>query len=91
MLFLNPISYNIVFLLSGGGTLNYFGAKGFIDQELEGTIEPWIYGMPWYNHGPMLFPWYMDLWCNHGRTIPRYRSSILAVLRKNSTVPRIVI
>jgi len=33
---LNLISYNIVFLLSGGGTLNYFGAKGFIDQELEG-------------------------------------------------------
>lgn len=29
-------SYNIFFVLSGGGTLNYFGAKGFIEQELEG-------------------------------------------------------
>ena len=31
-------SYNILFMLSGGGTLNYFGAKGFIEQELEGIF-----------------------------------------------------
>ena len=37
--FLNFASYNIVFLLSGGGTLNYFGAKSFIDQELEGILN----------------------------------------------------
>lgn len=31
-------SYNLFFVLSGGGTLNYFGAKGFIEQELEGFV-----------------------------------------------------
>ena len=31
-------SYNIFFVLSGGGTLNYFGTKGFIEQELEGFV-----------------------------------------------------
>lgn len=36
-------SYNIFFVLSGGGTLNYFGAKGFIEQELEGWYAKVFY------------------------------------------------
>ena len=36
------VSYNIFFVLSGGGTLNYFGAKGFIEQELEGLYAEYL-------------------------------------------------
>lgn len=51
----NRPKYNVMFILSGGGKLNYLGSKNWIEQQMEKSntlqVNMFYSLMPWFLNG----------------------------------------